>query len=45
MIKIDLTSAEKRKPILGFGTSACWWSQNVADKNIADELEIGRAHV
>lgn len=38
MIKIDLTSAEKRKPILGFGTSACWWSQNVADKNIADEL-------
>ena len=38
MIKIDLTSAKKRKPILGFGTSACWWSQNVADKNIADEL-------
>lgn len=38
MIKIDLTSAEKRKPILGFGTSSCWWSQNVANKNIADEL-------
>lgn len=38
MIKIDLTSAEKRKPILGFGTSACWWSQNVADKSTANEL-------
>lgn len=38
MIKIDLTSAEKRKPIMGFGTSACWWSQNVADKSTADEL-------
>lgn len=38
MIKIDLTSAEKRKPIMGFGTSACWWSQNVADKSTADGL-------
>lgn len=38
MIKIDLISAEKRKPILGFGTSACWWSQNVADKGTANEL-------
>lgn len=38
MITIDLKNAEKKQTLKGFGTSACWWSQNVADEKTADEL-------
>lgn len=38
MTLIDLTKAEKQQTIKGFGTSACWWSQNVADNKTANEL-------
>ncbi|MDE6658502.1 MAG: hypothetical protein K2K01_00115 [Eubacterium sp.] len=38
MIKIDLKTAEKQQTLKGFGTSACWWSQNVSDEKTADEI-------
>lgn len=38
MTKIDLTKAKNQQTIKGFGTSACWWSQNVADEKTAKEL-------
>ncbi|MDE5670445.1 MAG: hypothetical protein K2I14_03140 [Eubacterium sp.] len=38
MITIDLKHAEKRQTLKGFGTSACWWSQNISDKKTADEI-------
>ncbi len=38
MISIDLKNAAQKQTLKGFGTSACWWSQNVADKKTADEL-------
>lgn len=38
MIALDLKNAEKRQVLKGFGTSACWWSQNVSDKKTADEI-------
>lgn len=38
MITVDLRNAEKQQALKGFGTSACWWSQNVSDKKTADEL-------
>jgi len=38
MITIDLTAAEHQQKLKGFGTSACWWSQNIADEKTADEI-------
>lgn len=38
MITIDLIHTEKRQTLKGFGTSACWWSQNISDKKTADEI-------
>lgn len=38
MIKIDLKNAEKKQTLKGFGTSACWWSQNISDEKTADEI-------
>ena len=35
MIKINLKGAEKKQTIKGFGTSACWWSQNISDDKTA----------
>ena len=37
-MKIDFSKTEKRQIIKGYGTSACWWSQNVAAKETAEEL-------
>lgn len=38
MIKINLKGAEKKQTIKGFGTSACWWSQNISDDKTAQEI-------
>lgn len=38
MIEINLKNAEKKQCIKGFGTSACWWSQNIADEKTAKEI-------
>lgn len=38
MIKLDLTKAKNLQRLSGFGTSACWWSQNIADEKTADEI-------
>ncbi|MDE5604939.1 MAG: hypothetical protein K2I73_05100 [Eubacterium sp.] len=38
MITVDLKNAEKKQTLKGFGTSACWWSQNVSDEKTADEI-------
>ena len=38
MITVDFKNAEKRQPLKGFGTSACWWSQNVSRDDTAQEL-------
>ena len=38
MITINLKNAEKKQALKGFGTSACWWSQNISDKKTADEI-------
>lgn len=38
MIRIDLKNAKEKQMLKGFGTSACWWSQNVADRKTAEEL-------
>lgn len=38
MININLKNAKDRQTLKGFGTSACWWSQNVTDKKTADEI-------
>ena len=37
-MKIDLNGAETRQIIKGYGASACWWSQNVAEEETAKEL-------
>lgn len=37
-MKIDLNGAETRQIIKGYGASACWWSQNVAEEKTAKEL-------
>ncbi|GFI71640.1 hypothetical protein IMSAG250_00847 [Clostridiales bacterium] len=38
MISVDLKNAEKRQTLKGFGTSACWWSQNLSDETTIDEI-------
>ena len=38
MIALDLRNAEKKQILKGFGTSACWWSQNISDEKTADEI-------
>lgn len=38
MITVDFKNAEKRQTLKGFGTSACWWSQNVSRDDTAQEL-------
>lgn len=38
MITVDLRNAEKKQTLMGFGTSACWWSQNISDEKTADEI-------
>lgn len=35
---INLENAKVEQTLLGFGTSACWWSQNVANSETATEL-------
>lgn len=38
MISIDFSAAEKKQILKGFGTSACWWSQNIACSKAAETL-------
>ena len=38
MITVDLKNAEERQTLKGFGTSACWWSQNLSDETTIDEI-------
>lgn len=35
---IDFKNARARQELKGFGTSACWWSQNVSNKKTAERL-------
>lgn len=37
-MKINLISPKKLQTLYGWGTSACWWSQAVADEKTQDEL-------
>ncbi|MCD7723686.1 MAG: hypothetical protein LUH82_07030 [Clostridiales bacterium] len=38
MLKINLTKADTRQTLKGFGTSACWWSQNISDEKTAAQI-------
>ena len=38
MIKVDFKTAKDRQKLLGFGTSACWWSHKIPSPEVAQEL-------
>lgn len=38
MIKVDFKTAKERQSLLGFGTSACWWSHKIPSEEMMQEL-------
>ncbi len=37
-MQINFENATQLQILKGFGTSSCWWSQNVSDKNTAEDI-------
>lgn len=37
-MKITVNEKNELQPIYGWGTSSCWWSQNVSDEKVRDEI-------
>ena len=37
-MKITINEANELQPVYGWGTSACWWSQNVSDEKTREEI-------
>lgn len=38
MTKIDFNGAKEKQTLLGFGTSACWWSHKIPSPEMAEEI-------
>uniref|UniRef100_UPI004028BCE6 hypothetical protein n=1 Tax=Eubacterium sp. TaxID=142586 RepID=UPI004028BCE6 len=37
-MKINFYTDNVRQTVKGYGTSACWWSQNVSDEKTREEI-------